>query len=184
MSAQVGFKLSDLIDLEDLYTVFNGNNNMLSPTYNKFKYTNFNQWKYLSHDWLIYFFARINNEDVFIDNNSYILYRIHNSNVHGQLNNISLRSYYLRYKLIINQWYFFQSVNFSRLLSVDSEEYNIYKMYNKNWFTRFYILIKYNFKLMRSKRKYIQFALISLIPRTNRMSSLTCGISILFFNLT
>ena len=38
---QIGFKLNDIIDLEDLYDVFNGNNNMLSPTYNKFKYTNF-----------------------------------------------------------------------------------------------------------------------------------------------
>jgi hypothetical protein len=38
---QLGFNLNDLVDLEDLYTVFNGNNNMLSPTYNKFKYTNF-----------------------------------------------------------------------------------------------------------------------------------------------
>lgn len=38
---QMGFKIDDLIDIEDLYTVFNGNNNMLNPTYNKFKYTNF-----------------------------------------------------------------------------------------------------------------------------------------------
>jgi hypothetical protein len=39
---QLGFnKLSDIIPMEDLPIVFNGNNNWLSPTHNKFKYTNF-----------------------------------------------------------------------------------------------------------------------------------------------
>jgi hypothetical protein len=41
---QMGFKLNDLIDIEDLYSVFNGNNNWLSGSYNKFKYSNFKKY--------------------------------------------------------------------------------------------------------------------------------------------
>jgi hypothetical protein len=41
---QLGFKLTDLIPIDDLPIVFNGNNNWLSSTYNKFKYSNFKKY--------------------------------------------------------------------------------------------------------------------------------------------
>jgi len=41
---QLGFKLTDLIPMDDLPIVFNGNNNWLSNTYNKFKYSNFKKY--------------------------------------------------------------------------------------------------------------------------------------------
>ena len=128
------------------------------------------KWTFLSHDWLIYFCARVLNFNVFFDSNSYILYRIHDTNVHGQLNNFSLYALSQRLKLILNGWYFIQSCNFSQLLNGDSEELYIYKMYNKNWFTRTWLIFKYNFKLIRSRTKFMQFALVSLIPRFQRFT--------------
>jgi rhamnosyltransferase len=125
----------------------------------------FSCWKFLSHDWLIYFFARVNGNNVVIDSKSLILYRIHDSNIHGQLNKNSLSSHFKRFNLVIDQWYFIHSLNFSKLLSKESEAFYIYKMYSKNWFTRFWVLMLYNYKLIRSRSKFLKFALISLIPR-------------------
>ena len=34
-------------------------------------------WPFLSHDWLIYFYARGNDDLAYFDSNSYMLYRIH-----------------------------------------------------------------------------------------------------------
>jgi rhamnosyltransferase len=125
----------------------------------------FNNWQYLSHDWLFYFVARLNQKNVFIDDESHILYRIHESNVHGQLNTNSISAYLKRFSLIFDQWYFIQSHHFSQFLDTKSEEYFIYKMYNQSWFSRFWIILRYNFKLMRSRKKFIQFVIVSLIPR-------------------
>lgn len=128
----------------------------------------YQKWDFFSHDWLIYFYARINSYKVVIDNRSEILYRIHETNVHGQLNKNTFLSYLKRFNLIISHWYFIQSSNFSQLLYENSEELYIYKMYNKNWFTRLWVIINYNINLMRSRKKIIQFAFVSLIPRVNR----------------
>jgi rhamnosyltransferase len=126
---------------------------------------NLERWKFLSHDWLIYFCARLLNKRVIIDNNSYIFYRIHQSNVHGQLNRNSLNAFTKRFAFIIDQWYFIHSYHFSHFLNRGSVEFYIYEMYNKNWFTRIWVVFFYNFKLIRSKKKFIQFALLSLLPR-------------------
>lgn len=122
-------------------------------------------WEYLSHDWLIYFYGRLNKKKVFIDQNSYILYRIHTENVHGQLNINSFNSLLKRLDFVKNGWYFKQIEGFSKLLNIDSIEYNIYKLYSKNFFTRIWILIKCNCQLIRSKRKFVKFILVSLLPR-------------------
>jgi rhamnosyltransferase len=130
---------------------------------------NFDGWNFLSHDWLIYFFARINNYLVFIDNNSYILYRIHESNVHGQLNVLSLHAIKERLKMIKNGWYFKQIKGFSELTSQESIENKIHHLYSKNYCSRLYVLLRYNFELMRSPKKFIQFFIISLLPiRVNK----------------
>ena len=132
------------------------------------KKININKWEFISHDWLIYFCARIMNRKVYIDKNSYISYRIHESNVHGQLNIKSLASLFKRVNLVLNQWYFIQSFYFSKLLNEDSDEWYIYQMYNKSWFTRFWILVRYNFMLMRSRKKFLQFVIVSLFPKRKR----------------
>jgi len=121
-------------------------------------------WKYLSHDWLLYFYARLNSYKVYIDQNSYILYRIHDSNVHGQLNTLSLFALKGRLKLINEGWYFKQAEGFKSLLSPNSDEYRIYKWYSKNYFTRLYVILRYNFSLIRSPKKAFIFFMISLFP--------------------
>jgi rhamnosyltransferase len=112
----------------------------------------FKGWKHLSHDWLLYFYARLNNYKVYIDYNSYIFYRIHDSNVHGAL------TLYDRFRLFKEDWYQIQSRNFQKyFLNEHANEHIIYEQFNSNWFTRIYVLTKYNFQLMRSKRKFIVF---------------------------
>ena len=124
----------------------------------------YKNWKYFSHDWLIYFFARINNYKISIDNNAYILYRIHDKNVHGQLNTTSFHAIKERFKLIKEGWYFQQIKGFSKLVPENSEYKNIYNLYSKNYLTRFYVVVRYNFQLIRSRNKMIQFAILSLLP--------------------
>lgn len=128
---------------------------------NKVDYIN---WKFFSHDWFVYFIARTNNLRVFIDNRAFILYRIHDTNVHGQLNSFSLYAIKERLKLIINGWYYFQSTGFIKLLPTQSKEAKIYKLYTKNYFTRIYIIWRYNFSLIRSNKKAIQFFILSALP--------------------
>ena len=62
------------------------NNNLASLIINDFLLIKNNLWKYFSHDWFVYFIARKYKLKVYIDPKSYILYRIHDSNVHGDMN--------------------------------------------------------------------------------------------------
>lgn len=130
-----------------------------------FSQIDFENWLFFSHDWLIYFIARLDNYKVIIDKNAGIIYRIHSENVHGQLNTNSLNSFVKRLDFILNGWYFKQLEGFTQLLNPNSIEYNIYYLYSKNLFTRFWILIKYNSQLIRSKRKFVKFAIVSILPR-------------------
>ena len=122
-------------------------------------------WDNLSHDWLLYFLTRIKGYKVSIDPVPKITYRIHQNNVHGHLNTNTLISFFNKFKIVFNGWYFEHIKHFIKLTPPNSDFRYIYHFYTKNWFTRFFILIKYNFKLFRSKRKFIQFAILSLIPR-------------------
>jgi rhamnosyltransferase len=126
--------------------------------------TDYYQWEYFSHDWFVYFYARVNGHKVSIDSNAYITYRVHSNNVHGQLNKISLYAVKERFKHIKNGWYFKQIKGFSEFIAPDSVENIIYHLYAKNYFSRLYVLIIYNFQLMRSTKKCIQFIIISLLP--------------------
>ena len=125
---------------------------------------NYKDWQFFSHDWFVYFFARLENYKVFMDENAYILYRVHDTNVHGQLNTFSLYAISERFKLIREGWYFKQANGFVKLLDPDSDEHKIYKLYSKNYFTRLYVIFRYNFSLIRSPKKAIQFFIISLLP--------------------
>jgi len=126
--------------------------------------TNYMQWKFFSHDWFVYFYARISKDKVSIDSNAYMLYRIHSDNVHGQLNKNSLHALSERLKLIKQGWYFKQIKGFSTFVESQSIESKIYELYSKNYFSRLYILLRYNFELMRSSKKFIMFFMISLLP--------------------
>ena len=123
---------------------------------------NLKNWKFLSHDWLIYFYARLNEYKVVIDDKSYILYRIHHNNVHGSLNINNYKSFAKRISLLRDTWYFEQINGFKAFLDPKSEELYIYELFQKNWFTRFLILTKYNFELLRSKRKFIKFFILNI----------------------
>lgn len=130
----------------------------------RLKTINYKDWQFFSHDWLVYFFARLENYKVVMDENAYILYRVHDTNVHGQLNTFSLYAIRERLRLIKEGWYFKQAKGFVKLLYPDSDEYKIYKLYSNNYFTRLYVILRYNFSLIRSPKKAIQFFIISLLP--------------------
>lgn len=128
------------------------------------KKTNYYDWELFSHDWFVYFYARANGFKVSIDNNAYITYRIHANNSYGQVNKISIPAMKERLKYIKNGWYFNHIKEFSAFITSNSVESKIYHLYTKNYFSRFYVLIRYNFELMRSSKKFIQFFIISLLP--------------------
>lgn len=130
----------------------------------KLAQTSYLQWKFFSHDWFIYFFARVNNFAVFIDSNAYIRYRMHSNNVHGYLNKRNFWASLERFRVIQDGWYQEQIKGFSQLLQDNSVEKYIYKMYTKNYLSRIYIVFKYNFNLNRSFKKNILFFIISALP--------------------
>lgn len=131
---------------------------------NKIKTINYLQWKFFSHDWFIYFFARVNNYKVIIDSNANIKYRMHANNLHGFLNKKNVKASLERLKIIQSGWYDEHIKGFNQLLKQNSIERYIYSMYNKNYFTRIFIVVKYNFSLNRSFKKNIQFFIISALP--------------------
>jgi rhamnosyltransferase len=136
---------------------------------NNYSQIDLSSWKYFSHDWYTYFFARVNKFMVHIDDQSFIFYRIHDNNVHGQLNLNNLDSIFKRIQLVKSGWYFNHLNNYKKLISSNSEEYYIYQMYCQNIFTRIFILLKYNFKLMRSNKKFIKFFFTSILFNANKM---------------
>jgi len=68
------------------------------------------------HDWLIYAFCRSYNYKWFIDSSVGMFYRQHNNNQFGA--NVSLRSYFNRFSLIKNGWYFGEVFKISKLLKL------------------------------------------------------------------
>lgn len=139
--------------------------NVIKNTINKVEYTN---WNFFSHDWFIYFIARINGFTVFIDDRAFMRYRIHQTNVHGQLNTFSFYAIKERLKLIMNGWFYYQAKGFETLLPNHSTEAKIYRLYTKNYFTRMYVIFRFNFSLMRSNKKALQFFVLSMLPLRNK----------------
>ncbi len=130
----------------------------------------FAKWKYLSHDWLLYFYARLNNKNVIIDSNSYINYRIHESNAHGTMNLFSFTAFQKKINLFYSGWYNIQSLNYSNfMLKENSVEKYIYSQYNKNWFSRMHVLLKYNKKLFRSYKKFYIFLFFNIFSFNNNI---------------
>ncbi|WP_396217715.1 glycosyltransferase, partial [Flavobacterium sp.] len=86
--------------------------NVIKNTINKVEYKN---WIFFSHDWFIYFVARISGLCVFIDDRAFMRYRIHQTNVHGQLNTFSFYALKERLKLIMNGWFYYQAKGYVNL---------------------------------------------------------------------
>lgn len=128
----------------------------------KLRTTSYLSWPDFSHDWFTYFMARQNNFPVINSSDAEILYRIHESNVHGQLNLRNRHSFLKRIQMVKMGWYLNNSEHYAKYLAKDSEEFYIYKLYCQNFFTRLKCLFKYNFKLMRSPKKFIAFFIMSI----------------------
>lgn len=120
-------------------------------------------WRYFSHDWFIYFVCRNENLKVFQDKRSFIYYRIHGENLHGGLNKSNLKSYFLRFNLVRSEWYVSHSNGFISLVDKDSEAFYIYELFVKNYFSRVFILLKYNFKLFRSNTTFFKVLLATIL---------------------
>lgn len=120
-------------------------------------------WKELSHDWIIYFFARSNKFKVVIDKNSYIYYRLHSSNVHGHLNKLSWKTIREKSLKVLYGYYQEHAKNYIKYLDKESESYHIYKKFLGNYFQRNIIIWKYNTQLMRDYKKFLIFAALNLL---------------------
>ena len=122
----------------------------------------YKNWPFLSHDWLIYFYARVNDDLVYFDSNSYILYRIHDKNVHGHLNVFSFHTILAKSRLVRRGWYICNIRGFRQLMANRPKAIGIYDSYERNWKSRLWVCLKFNFRLMRSKKKFFNFFLISM----------------------
>lgn len=120
-------------------------------------------WKGFSHDWLVYFFARSKNYKVVIDGNSYIHYRLHDENIHGHLNKLSLATIKEKSRHVFSGYYQNHVKNYIQYLDKNSEEYNIYKKFLGNYLVRNLMILKYNTQLMREKKKFLIFAVLNLM---------------------
>jgi len=124
---------------------------------------NASNWKGFSHDWLVYFFARSRNLNVVIDSNSYIHYRLHDENVHGHLNKLSLATIKEKSKQVFEGYYQNHVANYINHLDKNSEAFDIYKKFLGNYFQRNYVIWKYNTQLMRDNKKFLIFAVLNLL---------------------
>lgn len=140
------------------------NQQLLQKTIKIIENNDLPKWIYLSHDWLIYFIARYYELGVYIDNTSHILYRIHGNNEYGTLNILSAKSIFSRIEMIHKRWFIENSKQLASIVRKDSIEYKIYQQYTANILQRIVVLLKYNFQLMRSRKKFIFFFFISFIP--------------------
>ena len=86
----------------------------------KFKKFILRNWKQTNeidlHDWLIYAYCRAKGFNWFIDSDVGMLYRQHSDNEFGA--NSSISSYFNRFSLIKNGWYFGQVYKISKLLKL------------------------------------------------------------------
>ena len=122
----------------------------------------FKTWKYFSHDWFIYFIARLNSFKTFIDEESNIYYRIHENNVHGEMNAISLKGVLKRVNFVFNDWYIESSKGYLQFCAKESVEFKILTKFLSGYFNRILILITFNKNLMRSKLKFFKFFSINI----------------------
>ncbi|MDM1370041.1 glycosyltransferase [Myroides marinus] len=120
-------------------------------------------WNNLSHDWLIYFYARLLKLPVYIDSNSQIHYRLHSSNVHGHLNKLSYRAIREKLSQVLNGYHIKAAEQFVSIVPNSSEEYKIYEAFLGGYWKRNRMIWKYNTSLMRDKKKLFAFMFLNLL---------------------
>lgn len=75
------------------------------------------------HDWFMYAFARANHYVWFIDNFSGMLYRQHQNNLVGA--NLGLKAFFYRIRVVLNGWYFQQSLIIANLVGLSDSVFLI-----------------------------------------------------------
>ena len=111
----------------------------------------------LFHDWYIYFFARINNYQWFIDEFSGLKYRQHGNNELGA--NIGLVSKVKRLRYVFKGYFFNQLKVFFQLNKSQKKNYSILFCKNK---LKLFIFICKNFNNFRRKRseQFVSFIIL------------------------
>lgn len=120
-------------------------------------------WPKLSHDWLVYFYARLLKLSVVIDGDSYIHYRLHGNNVHGHLNQLSFKTVKEKFSQVLDGYHKEAARQFIQLVPQGSEEYHIYSAFLGSYWKRNSMIWKYNTALMRDKKKLVAFVFLNLL---------------------
>lgn len=120
-------------------------------------------WNNLSHDWLIYFYVRLLKLPVVIDSDSHIHYRLHGSNVHGHLNQLSFKTIKEKFSKVLAGYHKEGAKQFIKLIPKESEEYKIYNDFLGGYLQRNRMIWKYNTDLMRDKKKLFAFIFLNLL---------------------
>jgi rhamnosyltransferase len=111
---------------------------------------NFKEWKHFSHDWFIYFITRTNNHKVYIDSESYILYRIHENNNFGLVDFTKPRSIFKRFDFLKGHWFRNHLVKMILFTNNSSEEHlAINTILYGNFFARLKLLLRIGSQLRR-----------------------------------
>ena len=81
-------------------------------------------------------------------------------NVHGHLNGFSFQSIMAKFRLIRRVWYICKIRGFRQLMTNRPKAIEIYDSYERNWRSRLWVYLKFNFNLDEcfpncSKKRYI-----------------------------
>ena len=128
---------------------------------NFLKAQNFNSLIGLSHDWLLYAFARKKAFHWYFDSNSYIFYRQHLSNVYGDAG--LWGNLIKKYNLIGSKWYRVQVKRILELIGVDDIPDSILSWANSGPYYKRIGIIKHVFALRRRRGESILLTLFILL---------------------
>lgn len=92
----------------------------------------------LSHDWLIYFIAKTNGINWFMDDEARILYRQHNSNIYG-----AKRSLSKKINMLLGEWYPSNLKFINKYKNVNDDKFDINMPLYKRFF---YIINAFDFR--------------------------------------
>lgn len=143
------------------------NNALFHLIRNKINGVDFKDWKYFSHDWFVYFIARHNGCKVFIDSESYILYRIHANNNFGLVDITKPSSILKRLEFLNNHWYrnhLKKMLPFMGQTTIDYQLVNT--IVSKNIFARIKLLLTNGSQL---RREFSYNSILNLLILFNRI---------------
>lgn len=136
--------------------------NRLASDIQKHLIANFEASKKIElHDWYVYAFARSNHYKWHIDNESYMLYRQHTSNVVGA--NIGLKSAMNRLYKLRHGWFVSQAINIAKLIGYD-REWPIQKLSRLNFIDKLSLAINAS-KFRRKFTEQFAFSIAVFIMR-------------------